>query len=247
MDDFEVARAGLGDALSGTGTPLARADRLCRACVGLLGVDGAAITLLHDGASRGTFGSSGPLGRQLDELQFTFGEGPCLEAVALGEPVLVPRLGGQWDERWPAYTEAALRYGVGAVFAIPVTVASLRIGALDLFRMDSGRLSSAALRGAKLAARLAAVPVLDLMSGAEIEEQRAASGWDQLAGLERTEIDQATGMIVDRLGIGPVDALARIRAHAYAHGMTASETAWAIVRRSLQLADDREHPRAPPG
>jgi hypothetical protein len=80
----ERLRAELGAALAGAGGPLSAADRLCHACVELLGVDGAAVSLMYEGSSQGTFGSSGELSRRLDEFQFTFGEGPCLDAVRWG-------------------------------------------------------------------------------------------------------------------------------------------------------------------
>ncbi|MGB3168819.1 MAG: ANTAR domain-containing protein, partial [Rhodococcus sp. (in: high G+C Gram-positive bacteria)] len=68
-------------------------------------------------------------------------------------------------------------------------------------------------------------------------------GWEQLASLERVEVYQATGMIIGQLDIGPVEALARLRAHAYLAGQTASEVAWDIVERRLVLTPD-DHPAA---
>lgn len=64
------------------------ADRLCEACVILLDVDAAAISLVFDGANSGTLGSSGEPARRYDDLQFTFGEGPCLDAVTGRTPIL---------------------------------------------------------------------------------------------------------------------------------------------------------------
>ena len=58
------------------------ADRLCEACVTLFDIDAAAISLVFDGANSGTLGSSGAPARMYDELQFTLGEGPCLDSVA---------------------------------------------------------------------------------------------------------------------------------------------------------------------
>ena len=54
-------------------------DRLCEACVGLLDVDAAAISLVFDGANVGTLGASDPRARTYDELQFIVGERPCLD------------------------------------------------------------------------------------------------------------------------------------------------------------------------
>lgn len=107
-------------AIAGTGGALGAADRLCLACVEHLSVDGAAISLMHQGATRGTFVSSGEVSRRLDEFHFTFGEGPCLDAIAQGRPVLVSDLGDKDERRWPAFTPAVLEAGVHAVFALPL-------------------------------------------------------------------------------------------------------------------------------
>jgi len=79
------------------------ADRLCEACVVLFGVDAATISLVFDGANAGTLGASGVSARVLDELQFTLGEGPCLDSVAYRAPVLVVDLADPDVVRWPAY------------------------------------------------------------------------------------------------------------------------------------------------
>jgi hypothetical protein len=223
--------------MSGAGSALGAADRLCHACVDLLEVDGASVSLAHDGSTRGTFGSSGDMSRRLDELQFTFGEGPGLDAVRQGRLVLVPDLGDPAEERWPAFADALLRSGICAVFALPVTIASQQIGALDLFRRRAGELSESALAGGLLAAELAALPLMDLMNS-DVDWDVAGQGGDgfeQLASLSRVEVYQATGMLIGALDVGPAEALVRLRAHAYAHDMTAAETAWAIIEGRVSL------------
>jgi GAF domain len=218
---------------------LAGADQLCVACVALLDVDGAAISLLHEGVTRGTFGSSGELSRRLDALQFTFGEGPCLDAVSRSRPVLVADLADADSDRWPAFTGALLQQGVRAVFALPVAVAGVCVGALDLFRYQAGPLTSQDLDGALLAAEVAELPLLQLMSGAiGWTEGGDGTGPVELATLARVEVYQATGMIMGRLDVGPEEALLRLRGYAFSHDMTASEVAWSIVERRLVLADD---------
>jgi GAF domain len=157
-------RAELGEAMSGATIALAAADKLCQACVDLLDVDGASISLMYDGRTRGTFGSSGDLSRRLDELQFTCGEGPCLDAVRDGSPVLVADFNDPTESRWPAFAGALLDSGVCAVFAFPIAVARDHVGALDLFRRTRGSLSAAAEAGAVMVAELAALPLLDLMT-----------------------------------------------------------------------------------
>jgi hypothetical protein len=240
MHAAERLRADLDAAMHGGGSGLAAADELCRACVELLGVDGAAISYVHGGTTSGTFGSSGELSRRVDEYQFTFGEGPCFDAVNTKHPVLVPDLGVS-GQRWPAFTNAVLSDEIHAVFAAPVLIAQSPVGALDLFRLDPGPLTADGFEGLTHAARLAAFPLLDLMS-ADLPSPsvagRGEAGPNDLASLERVEVYQATGMVMSQLDCGPADALARLRAHAFATNQTASDVAWAVVRRTLTFRDD---------
>jgi len=236
--ELERLRDMLGAAVADAPTPLAAADQLCTTCVELLDVDGASISLIDGGATQGTFGSSGTLSRLLDELQFTYGQGPCLDAVAQRRPVVADDLDAPHEGRWPALTQALLERGIRAVYALPVAVASTPIGALDLFRRSRGRLEGDAMTGGLWAAGLAALPLLDLMT-ADVDWDHAASGgdgWDQLASLERVEVYQATGMIIDALVVTPADAVVRLRAHAIFQGLTASEVAYQILDRRLIVA-----------
>ena len=235
-------RSALDAAVADAHDPRAAADRLCRACVRLLEVDGAAISVIDGVDMRGTFGSSGRLSRTLDELQFTFGEGPCLDAVASCRPVLADDLDDAADQRWPALTGAFLEQGVRAVYALPIAVSATCVGALDLYRHRSGVLSEGALAGGLWAARLAARPLLDLMT-ADVDWQAAAeseSTWEQLASLERVEVYQATGVLIAALEVTPTEALVRLRAYAIGHSLPISEVAYALLDKRLQATADGE-------
>lgn len=214
------------------------ADRLCEACVVLLDVDAAAISLVFDGASSGTLGSSGAPARAYDELQFTLGEGPCLDSVAHRLPMLVVDL--TEEPRWPAYGPALLAHQIRSVCAMPVVVAGEFVGALDLFRAQPGELEGDALAGAIAAAELAGIAVLDLL---EADLQAAASdpssdAWAELQALSRAEVSQATGMLVAQLGVEPPEALMRLRAHSYATDRNATDVARDILDRRLTLERD---------
>jgi hypothetical protein len=216
------------------------ADRLCEACVNLFDIDAAAISLVFDGTNAGTLGSSDAAAKRYDELQFTLGEGPCLESVARRVPVLVLDLADPSDIRWPAYGPAMLANDIRFVFAMPVVVAGEHVGALDLFREIPRRLSEEQFAGAVVAAELAGIPLLDLMEG----DLQAAVGdptsnaWAELNSLSRAEVSQATGMLVAQLGIEPTEALVRLRANAYATGRTATDVARDILDRRLTLEAD---------
>lgn len=240
MSDPDAMRAGLTAALSGPGGGREAADRLCGACVDLLGVDGAALSVIYDGTLSRSLGASSLISRELDELQFTFGEGPCLDAVSSAAPVLIPDLNDPALARWPGFARAATQRGFQAVFALPVAVASLPIGALDLYRSRPGDLDAAMLSGGLIAAELAALPLLDLMGmdlDAAVSDERS-DAWEQLSSLTRLEVYQAAGVVIAQLGVSASEALVRLRAYAFAHNRTASDVAFDIIEHRLRLPDD---------
>jgi hypothetical protein len=216
------------------------ADRLCDACVSLFDIDAAAISLVFDGSNSGTLGSSGAPARTYDELQFTLGEGPCLDSVASRTPVLVADLADPDEGRWPIYGPALLSYQIRGVFAMPVLVAGEYIGALDFFRAQPGNLEAEYFAGAIVAAELASVPMLDLLD-ADLQSAVNDPGsyaWTELHDLSRAEVSQATGMLVAQLGVEPAEALVRLRAHAYATGRSSTDVAREILDRRLRLDTD---------
>ena len=237
-------RAVLADVLmSGErGTPAA--DRLCVACLPLLGVDASAVSVIDEGESRGTFGASDAAARLLDALQFTAGEGPCLEAAQTMVPVLVPDLHAQDEPRWPAFKDVAERAGVRAVFAMPIRVGRIGLGALDLFRSVPGPLSTTQMSDALLFADAAAQILLDLIDLGSNASRRGdpldgrgdpLDQWEQVASLSHLEVYRATGMIMAQLDLSPAAALVRLRAYAFVNELTAGEVAELVTSRRLRM------------
>ena len=216
------------------------ADRLCEACVSVFDIDAAAISLVFAGATSGTLGASSDPARTYDELQFTFGEGPCLDSIARRAPILVTDLAAPEARRWPAYGPAMLHHDVRAIFAIPVVLAGEYVGALDMFRAQPGRLEGEQLANAIVAAELAGIPLLDLMDGdlqAAVNDPDS-NAWAELTALSRNEVSQATGMLVAQLDVDPAEALVRLRARAYATGRSATDLARDIIDRKIRLNTD---------
>lgn len=217
------------------------ANRLCEACVDLFHVDAAAISLIFDGTNSGTLGVSSPPARLYDELQFTLGEGPCLDSVAARSPVLVSDLADVADARWPAYAPAMLAHEIGSVFAVPVMLAGEYVGALDLYRTRSSSLDADELAGALVAAELVQIPLLDLL-GEQLQSATSdpdSDAWTELHRLTRVEISQATGMLMAQLDVEAAEALVRLRAHAYATNRSATDVARDILDNGLRLEIDR--------
>ena len=206
----------------------------------LLDVDAAAISLIFEGAAAGTLGASSAPARTLDEVQFTLGEGPCVDSIALRRPVLVADLADPGEHRWPAFSPAMLDHQIRGVIAMPVVIAGEYVGALDLFRRQPGHFDREHVYGAVVAAELASIPLLDLLD-ADLQAavgDPASNAWAELNTLSRAEVSQATGMLVAQLDIDPAEALMRLRAHAYVTGRSATDVARDILDHRLRLGND---------
>src|SRR4051812_2085573 len=126
-------------------------EALVRACVGLLPVTGASVSLSGGGVMRATWYASDDTAGQLAEAQDTLGDGPCQSALELGAPVLAPDLAQGTDaRRWPVFANQAVELGARAVFSLPLGIGGLAIGTLDLYRDRAGALSERELRIALL-------------------------------------------------------------------------------------------------
>lgn len=212
------------------------ADRLCEACVSLLGIDAAAISLVFDGANVGTLGASAPHARRYDEEQFTYGEGPCLDAVARRGPVIVADLADPAENRWPAYGPAMLAHQIRGIYAMPIVLAGEYVGALDLFQAQPAVFSGDQVMGVVSAAALAQLPLLDVLdTSLDQGVVPGSDAWAELNILTRAEVSQATGMLMAQLNIDAPAALVRLRAHAYATGRSATDVARDILERRLRL------------
>jgi hypothetical protein len=220
---------------TGASGPLGRMERLCSALTRHLPARGVGVSVLTDAALHGgTVAASDPVSRRLDELQFALGEGPCIDAYSLRRPVLEPDLLGQGAQRWPGYAAAAQGEGVRAVFAFPLQIGTARAGALDIYREEPGQLSDGAVTQALTFADVALRLLLDTQhpSGAAPTELDDALAY-------RLEVYQAQGMVMVDLGVSLDEALARLRAHAYAEERSLTDVARDVVAGTLRLSRDK--------
>lgn len=220
--------AALGDGAQGV-DPLVR---VCRACVELLPVDGASISVMSGTQHRETLYASDEVINHIEALQFTLGEGPCFEAFETGRAVLVPDLAQASATSWPIFASEIADKPVGAVFAFPIQSGAIRIGAMDMYRRRAGWFTSAELATALQVVDLAAAALLGMhVSGLDGE-------WLATLPRDRAEVHQATGMLIAQLGVPAEQALARLRGYAFVSGRLVEDVARDIVGRRLQLADD---------
>jgi ANTAR domain len=214
----------------------------CAAAVAAVEVSGAWLIAVHGTGAGHLMRATDEVSELLAELELTLGEGPVRDAAAASGPVLAADLGDEGAEhRWPVFAAAACAAGAAAVFAFPLQVGAIRAGVMGLYRERPGPLSAFQLGDALVFADTATLLLLE--SG-----HRTADGTGSglvvqppdLAGY-RAEIDQATGMLTEQLGVGIADAFIRLRAYAYVNDLRLTDVARDIVARRLRLQADPAH------
>ena len=204
---------------------------LCEGCVREFAITGAGLTIIVDGRPQGSLGFSDERSRLVEELQFTYGEGPCVDANRTGRVVSEPRLANALS-RWPAFGPDALNAGVEAVFAIPLQLGDASFGALDLYRDTPGPLADDEVIDAAAIADGAVVLMMAL--------QKASAPGSLSPALEdmadyRAVVHQAAGMISIQLGVNVDEALVALRARAFQTGSAIGDLATDVVAHRARL------------
>jgi hypothetical protein len=218
-------------------------DGLCRACLATLpGIAGVGVTMMTPQTQQVRYASDAVSAR-VEQLQFLLGEGPCRDAYATAGPILAGDLRAPvWLEHWPAFAPAAVLAGAQAIFALPLRVGVTGVGVMDLYRDTPGELADRTLVDALvLAEAVVEIILAETAAQDDSDDPLRVGGSDHL--LQRAAVHQATGMISVQAGLPVEDALAQLRAHAFATGRELDEVAVDVVARRLRfdnLADDED-------
>jgi hypothetical protein len=205
---------------------------LCRGCVKIVGADGAGIMLMSGDIPRGSLCSTNEVSHLIEELQYTLGEGPCVDAYRQDRVVTEPDLADPVTRRWFAFTPSALDAGVRAVFGFPMRSGTVRLGALNLYRDWSGPLTDDQHADALVLADIVARWVLEAQAGAlpDAVAQELEIGADF-----HFVVHNAAGIVSVQQGISVTEALIRLRAYAFSHGRLLADVAGDVVARMLRL------------
>lgn len=213
-------------------------ELLCRRCAEELGVTGVGMALMTGDGHQGVVAATDGPARVMEDLQFTLGEGPCMDASAAGSPVLQPDVATTGVARWHGFAPAVLDAGIAAIFAFPLQVGGIRLGVLDLYRDTVGNLDDRDLADALSYADAAVLVLLHLQNQMEPGDGLHPQLADALGN--RPEVHQATGMISVQAVVGLTEALLLLRAHAFATDRPILDVARAVVRRKLRFdLDDK--------
>ena len=219
-----MSRALIGGHLAAAG--------LCSACAETLAVSGAGITLIADAGAQVSMCASNDTVRRLAELEFTLGSGPAVDAHDRGVPVLEVDLVGCPPTGWTAFAGPAVDAGIGAIFAFPLRLGAARLGALTLYQDHPGALGDDIYADALIAADVITKAIVTRQAGIP-EEALLAELTDE--GAFHAEVHQASGMVSVQLAVGVGDALARLRARAFAADRSIREVAGDVVARRLRF------------
>jgi GAF domain-containing protein len=207
-------------------------DRLVHICVDLLDATAAGLLLRDQKGSLTVVASSSEETRLLEVCQLQSDEGPCLDCVRSGAPVVSLDLAAD-TARWPIFAVAARDAGLAAVTAVPMRLRDQTIGALNLFHDQARPIAEA---DQELAQAFADVATVGILQQRLVHRSSLLTEQLQQALNSRVLIEQAKGVLTERHGIGMDEAFAALRRHARDHNLKIADAALAVVRGTADIS-----------
>ncbi|WP_223693707.1 GAF and ANTAR domain-containing protein [Leifsonia poae] len=201
----------------------------------LLAVSGVAISTLGAVLGSATVSASDRQAARIDELQFDLGEGPCWDALRTARPVFEPDVRHRPQQLWPAFSPAIADDEVGAIFAFPLLLGPLRLGALDLYTVKPCTLSEVSIQRSLVCAEIISRALLR-----RALRDPDADDADETDPFSRRLVHQATGMVIAQARVSPEDAHLLIQGRAYATGRTMRDVAVDLVERRFSFSLDKD-------
>jgi len=209
---------------------------LTERCVELLEVDAAGLLLADSGGVLRLVAASTERARIAELFQIQNDEGPCLDCYHSGQVVIVSDIrAGEAAARWPRFAAAVRETGFAGVHAIPMRLRDQVIGTLNLFRSQPGSLEPAVARAARALVDVATIGILQERA---VHQQGIVAGQLQVALNSRVIIEQAKGILAERLRISPDDAFVMLRRYARDHNHPLTQLASDVIGGTAPIARD---------
>ncbi|USX54048.1 GAF and ANTAR domain-containing protein [Lentzea sp. HUAS12] len=215
----------LADTLVADFDPVEFMHLLADRCVTTLGVDAAGILLVDDQGELQVVGASSERARVLELFELQHRQGPCMECYLSSEPLTVAGF-SEPRQRWPEFSAAAVTAGFGAVHAVPMRLREQTVGALNLFTVADSALGDTRARVARAMADVATIGLLQsqIISGRELLAEQLRH-----ALRSRVLIEQAKGVLAERLQVDMGEAFDLLRHHARSNRLHLSLVAQDVV------------------
>jgi hypothetical protein len=201
--------------------------RLCLAFTEIVAADGGSISLGFSSPERITLCATDDPAARVEDAQDVLREGPSLDAIRTGHAVSGLSLAEQ-RIRWPMLSDMLDVSGRPlSLHAFPLQPDASVLGVVCVYQ-DGERELGVTREDAQFLANAVAVALLGHGDSDTVSAERWAV---------RDRVDQATGMVVAQLRIAPADALAVLRAHAFAHSTTVAEVSRWVLDRDLDFSN----------
>lgn len=210
-------------------------DTLVARCVDLLDAAACGLVLADTDGNLHVMAASSEKAHLVELFQLQNDEGPCLEAYRTGRAVVNADLSTAMD-RWPRFAAAARAAGFASVQALPLRLRTQTVGALNMFHTEPAQSSATDV---DLAQAFADVATIGLLQARAISRETLLAEQLQGALNSRIIIEQAKGVVAERLGIDPQAAFPLLRDHARAHQLLLSDYARAVVDGTAATPDAR--------
>ncbi|TDW29314.1 GAF and ANTAR domain-containing protein [Cryobacterium psychrophilum] len=221
----------LTDTLVGEYDVLDVLHTLVEVSVDLLDAESAGLLLVDPNGELQVLASTSEESQLVEILQSQAGVGPCIDAFRTGTVVTISDIATEGSQ-YPEFQAAALSQGFHSVHAIPMRVRPNTIGALNLFRKNTGRLTE---EDAAIGQALADVATISILQERTVRENTVVNEQLQRALNSRILIEQAKGVIAQRSQVNMNEAFNRLRAYARSHNELMHESAEKVISSTVQL------------
>ncbi len=204
---------------------------LCEVAALTMEVEGAAIVLTAPTGPLTCFCSSSEVAHSLVDLEITLGEGPFSVATTSDESVELTNTSSAHESNWPSYVGAAAELVARAVYAFPLRIGAIRLGALGLYHSRAGPLSEDQSINGYLMASVVARAVLALEAGAP-SGLLAPVLHDELS--VDVTLHQASGMVAVQGSMSVADAQVALRARAFSTGEKLFDVVRSVINRDVR-------------
>jgi GAF domain-containing protein len=193
------------------------------------GCDAASVTVMHDGRPSTTV-STGAMAWDVDQHQYSFDEGPCLDAVRLRTIVRVDSYIG--ETRWPQLTPAALEHGARSSLSLPLVALDEPVGALNLYSTRVAGFDQAEGVGRTFANQAA----ITMANAAALQRATELARHLSIALERRDVIGQAKGILMAQSGMSSEEAFNVLRRASQRSNRKLHELAEEMVQRHSSAA-----------
>jgi GAF domain-containing protein len=178
--------------------------------------------------------------REVDTIQYSIGEGPCISAAAERRTFTSGSLGG--ETRWPRFGPRVARLGVHSVLSLPLLSPEGVFGAMNVYAHGKHVFDEHAVQ----VGELFSVPAAIAVENAQVlaRAKRLANNL-QAALVSRAVIDQAIGIVMSRTGATSAEAFDRLRTRSQVEHTKVSMVAQSIVDAAVRRARARRAVEGP--